>query len=189
MITNCKECGQAVSDKATVCPNCGAPIVRKVICDECGQEMPATVDACPNCGCPNAKKGNTDVKAHPVLTNCSEGTNKRVQRFLIENRKNLPQSKFEEIRKQLFVLNEQQWESVELVSFKDPTLLLVLSILVGEFGVDRFILGDIKNGVFKLLLTLCCGVGVIWWIIDLFKINEMTLNYNYRLLKDTFKYV
>ena len=188
-LINCKECGQAVSDKATVCPKCGAPIERMVTCDECGQEISATVDACPHCGCPNAKKSKMDAKSHSASANCSEETKKRVQRFLIENRKNLPQNKFEEMRKLLIVLNEEQWENIEFISFKDPTLLLVLSIIVGELGVDRFILGDTKNGALKLLLTLCCGVGLIWWVIDIFKVNEMTLNYNYKLLKDTLKYV
>ena len=73
--------------------------------------------------------------------------------------------------------------------FKDPTMILIISVLVGMFGVDRYILGDTQNGAFKLLLTLCCGVGLIWWIIDIFKINEMTLDYNYRLFKDTLSYV
>ncbi len=108
---------------------------------------------------------------------------------MIENRKNFPQNKFEEIRSILSSLNSEQWDNLECVVFKDPTTLLVLSILVGEFGVDRFVLGDITNGALKLLLTLCCGIGLIWWVIDIFKINELTLNFNYRLLKDTLKYV
>ena len=28
---NCKECGQEVSNKATACPNCGAPIKKKSV--------------------------------------------------------------------------------------------------------------------------------------------------------------
>jgi TM2 domain-containing membrane protein YozV len=47
----------------------------------------------------------------------------------------------------------------------DPVLILVISILVGEFGVDRFVLGDIGLGVGKLL-TL--GGLYVWWAIDLF---------------------
>ena len=86
-------------------------------------------------------------------------------------------------------LSEEQWNSVEYITFKDPTLMLVLSVLVGEFGVDRFVLGDVKNGAIKLLLTVFCLVGLIWWVIDIFKVNKMTLDYNYKLLKDTLSYV
>lgn len=32
----CPECGQAVSDKARSCPNCGNPIDTKVYCPKCG---------------------------------------------------------------------------------------------------------------------------------------------------------
>ena len=123
------------------------------------------------------------------MENMSENTDKRVQRFLVENRKNLPQKRMEEIRQMLTGLNNEQWDNVEYIVFKDPTLMLVISVLIGEFGVDRFMLGDVKNGAIKLLLTIFCLVGLIWWIIDIFKVNEMTLDYNYRLLKDTLKYV
>ena len=123
------------------------------------------------------------------MENMSENADKRVQRFLVENRKNLPQKRMEEIRQMLTGLNNEQWDNVEYIVFKDPTLMLVISVLIGEFGVDRFMLGDVKNGAIKLLLTIFCLVGLIWWIIDIFKVNEMTLDYNYRLLKDTLKYV
>ena len=42
-------------------------------------------------------------------------------------------------------------------------LTLVLSILVGQLGVDRFMMGQIGLGVLKLLTAGGCG---IWWIID-----------------------
>ncbi len=108
---------------------------------------------------------------------------------MVENRKNLPQNKLDEIRTQLSALNPKQWDIIECSVFKDLTTMLLISIFIGYFGVDRFMLGDTKNGIIKLLLTLCCGVGLIWWIIDIFKINEMTLNYNYKQLKETLKYV
>ncbi len=107
-----------------------------------------------------------------------------MQRFLVENKKFLPQNRFNEIRERLLSLTDDQWSQVEYVKFQDPTMLLILSVVVGEFGVDRFILGDTTNGVLKLLLTLCCGVGLIWWLIDIFQVNGLTLEYNYKQLDE-----
>lgn len=190
-LIKCEECGQMVSDKAENCPNCGAPVEKKITCEECGFNMSANEKACPNCGCPNNNQ-TTNMDKTPALQSTStdsEDAQKRIQRFLVENRKFLPQKKFREIKQMLASLSEEQWNSVEYITFKDPTLMLVLSVLVGEFGVDRFVLGDVKNGAIKLLLTVFCLVGLIWWVIDIFKVNKMTLDYNYKLLKDTLSYV
>ena len=43
-------------------------------------------------------------------------------------------------------------------------LTLVLSILFGSLGVDRFILGHVGLGILKLITA--GGLGV-WWLIDL----------------------
>ncbi|HHN47906.1 MAG TPA: TM2 domain-containing protein, partial [Bacteroidales bacterium] len=57
------------------------------------------------------------------------------------------------------------------------TLLLVISILVGGFGVDRFLLDQTGLGVAKLLT--CGGLG-IWAIVDWFLIMGLTRDYNFQ---------
>jgi len=47
---------------------------------------------------------------------------------------------------------------------KDWTVLLILSILLGGLGVDRFYAGHIGLGVLKLLTVGGCG---IWALIDI----------------------
>lgn len=63
---NCNECGQKVSDKAEMCPNCGCPIEKKCYCEECGEEIPNNVAVCPKCGCPtkSQRSYSTEQKVH-----------------------------------------------------------------------------------------------------------------------------
>ena len=41
---------------------------------------------------------------------------------------------------------------------------LLLSIFLGELGIDRFYLGKIGTGILKLITLGGCG---IWWLIDI----------------------
>ena len=47
---------------------------------------------------------------------------------------------------------------------KSKMVALILSIFLGELGIDRFYLGYIGTGILKLIT---CGGFVIWWLIDL----------------------
>ena len=52
----------------------------------------------------------------------------------------------------------------EQTSDKDWTTLLILSVLLGGVGVDRFYAGHIGLGVLKLITIGGCG---IWALIDI----------------------
>ena len=58
---------------------------------------------------------------------------------------------------------------------KDRNTILILSIFLGGWGIDRFMIGDIGMGVLKLLTFGLCGV---LWLIDLFLIRGKVDEYN-----------
>ena len=64
---------------------------------------------------------------------------------------------------------------------KDRSLILVLSILLGWMGLDRFLIGDAGLGLLKLLTA---GVFGIFWIIDMLLIQSRVDDLNRRLARD-----
>jgi TM2 domain-containing membrane protein YozV len=81
------------------------------------------------------------------------------------------------IRDYLQKMNDDKFFRVQTQQYRDPVLLLVLSILVGAFGVDRFLLDQTGIGVAKLLT--CGGLG-IWTIVDWFLIMGLARDYNFQ---------
>lgn len=62
---------------------------------------------------------------------------------------------------------------------KDPTIAIILSVIVGSLGVDRIYIGDVGLGILKLIT--CGGLG-IWWFVDLFLIMDATKEKNLQQL-------
>ena len=52
----------------------------------------------------------------------------------------------------------------DIVSEKDWVVTLVLAVVLGFLGIDRFYAGSIGLGVLKLLTS--GGLG-LWWLIDI----------------------
>lgn len=69
---------------------------------------------------------------------------------------------------------------IQSADLKDPTTILIVSILAGGLGIDRFLVGDTGLGVAKLLT--CGGLG-IWTIIDWFLIMDITRQKNMEKLQ------
>jgi TM2 domain-containing membrane protein YozV len=65
---------------------------------------------------------------------------------------------------------------VQTIQFKDPTTSIIVSILAGTLGIDRFMIGDTGLGIGKLLT--CGGIG-IWALVDLFLIMGATREKNF----------
>lgn len=86
----------------------------------------------------------------------------------------LPIESIEMIRKRLSEM-DYNIASIRMAQFKDPTMALILSVVVGSLGVDRFYIGDVGMGVGKILT---CGGAYIWWLIDIFMIQDATKRKN-----------
>jgi TM2 domain-containing membrane protein YozV len=99
----------------------------------------------------------------------------KVDYFIISNSKYFESYHLSVIREKLLTIDDAKWSLITTVRFKDPTLLLIVSILIGSLGIDRFLIGDIGLGMGKLLT--CGGLG-IWYIIDLFLIQQATREKN-----------
>ena len=61
-------------------------------------------------------------------------------------------------------------------SLKSPSTVVIMSILFGGLGVDRFMIGDTGMGILKLLTGGVCG---ILWIYDIFTIGKKTREKNF----------
>jgi TM2 domain-containing membrane protein YozV len=96
--------------------------------------------------------------------------------LLMTYRKYFPDESLMMVREKFEVMDESQTSMLYALSLKDPIMALILSIVVGCLGIDRFYIGDTGLGIAKLLT--CGGLG-IWWLIDLFLIMKATKEKNF----------
>jgi len=99
----------------------------------------------------------------------------KVDMFIMTNSKYFESYQLNGIRERLLSLDESKWVWISTLQLKDPTISLIISILVGHFGVDRMVIGDIGLGILKLLT--CGGLG-IWTLVDWFLIMGVTRQKN-----------
>ncbi len=99
----------------------------------------------------------------------------KVDLFIMTNGKFFETHQIIQIRDRLIAIDDSKWSLVQSLRFNDPTISLVVSLLGGSLGIDRFLIGDTGLGVGKLLT--CGGLG-IWTIIDWFLIMDATRQKN-----------
>lgn len=103
----------------------------------------------------------------------------KVDMFIMTNNKFLPAEKIQIVRERMLYADESKLAMASSVDMKDPTTMLLLSIFLGAYGVDRFMLGDTGMGILKLLTGGCCGVLTI---IDWFSIQNKVKEANFQKL-------
>jgi hypothetical protein len=99
----------------------------------------------------------------------------KVDMFIMTNAKFLEGYQLNMVRERLLALDDSKWAMLSSIQFKDPTTSLIVSLLAGSLGIDRFIIGDVGLGIGKLLT--CGGFG-IWTIVDWFLIQKATREKN-----------
>lgn len=71
----------------------------------------------------------------------------KVDMFIMTNAKYFESYQVAGIRERLIALEDSKWSILSTIQLKDPTVGLIISILVGHFGVDRFFIGDTGLGI------------------------------------------
>ena len=103
----------------------------------------------------------------------------KIDMFIMTNQKYFPADKIIFMKEKLYKIDESKFALLSCMELKDPTTLLLLSIFLGSFGVDRFMLKETGIGVLKLLTGGVCGILTI---IDWFSIQNKTKDLNFRNL-------
>jgi TM2 domain-containing membrane protein YozV len=99
----------------------------------------------------------------------------KVDMFIMSNSKFFESHNLNTIRERLLAIDDSKWALISTVQLKDPSTSLIVSIVAGSLGIDRFMIGDVGLGIGKLLT--CGGFG-IWTIIDWFMIQKSTREKN-----------
>lgn len=102
----------------------------------------------------------------------------KIDMFLATNGKKFSPSQLSLISNKLSQLDDSKFQTALSLDYKDPTTMLIISLIGGGLGIDRFMLGETGLGVLKLLTAGGCG---IWAIIDWFLIQDKAKEYNFNL--------
>ena len=99
----------------------------------------------------------------------------KVDMYIMTNAKFFDGDKVAMIRDRLIAVDDSKWIILQSQQLKDPTTMLIVSILGGHLGIDRFMIGETGLGIAKLLTW--GGMG-IWTIVDWFMIQGTTREKN-----------
>ena len=87
------------------------------------------------------------------------------------------------VRDKLLSLDDSKFIVLQATGLKDPTTILIVSILAGGLGIDRFMIGDTGLGIAKLLT--CGGLG-LWALVDWFIIMGRAKEVNFQRIMTIF---
>ena len=104
----------------------------------------------------------------------------KVDMFIMTYSKYFEGYQLSQIRERIMNLDDSKFVMLQAANLKDPVITLVISIVGGSLGIDRFFIGDTGLGIAKLLT--CGGLGV-WTIVDWFLIMGRAREVNLQRLQ------
>lgn len=114
---------------------------------------------------------NFNNQAEPIYVD-----KEKVDMFLMTNQKYFPAEKIVFLREKMYTIDDAKFMLISAIELKDPTTMLLISLFLGAWGVDRFMMKETGMGVLKLLTGGCCGVLTI---MDWFSIQKKTKERNF----------
>ncbi len=100
----------------------------------------------------------------------------KVSMYLMANQDKFPAEKIMYLKEKLEAMDDSKYMMLTTIELKNPTTIIIISVLLGSLGVDRFMLGDTGMGVLKLLTGGCCGILTI---IDWFSVSKKAKEINF----------
>lgn len=78
--------------------------------------------------------------------------NEKVSFFLLRNGKFFNKKDIKEVESIVSKVSIDSIANLSVLRFRNPLFMSLLSLVLGIFGVDRFLLGDVKRGILKALI-------------------------------------
>ncbi len=176
----CDQCGSATSLAAPAPSNSDAtatdpaagpatsgpaahPVAGPAACPRCGAALAPGAGFCASCGAPAASSGSSSATTQWIVRipgQADVGANFATLQAWVRERRVQPNTMVVDPTNHMLIAAKQ---IPGLFSEKEWVTALILSILLGGLGVDRFYLGQVGLGIGKLLTF--GGFGV-WWLID-----------------------
>ena len=100
----------------------------------------------------------------------------KADQWIMANAENFKPEHFSSVKQRVSQMSDDKIDMLLTAKFHKPMTMLIIAIVVGEFGVDRFMLGQTGLGIAKLLTFGGC---LIWWLIDIFTASNRAKDKNY----------
>lgn len=107
-----------------------------------------------------------------------------VNLYITTHAKYFPPEQIFALQQSLLKCAPATFTKVKRVQLKDPESMFLISLFLGGFGVDRFMLGNIGTAIAKLLTFGACGV---LHFVDLFSIKQETQTVNFNTVAEILK--
>ena len=115
------------------------------------------------------------IQIEMIDANDEETKKLYINSFMMQNGKKFTTADVMIVKQKLESLTPEQIQLLAAGDYLDPTTNVIVSVLVGSLGIDRFLIGQTGWGILKLLTGGALGV---WTIVDWFQISRLTKESN-----------